>query len=192
MTETITATQPAPAPAPSRAPELFAHVADRDAAIAHFRGRLGFEADVSDVAAALAGADPDAGSDPDAGFNPGFVLVDTRSDASWAQGHVPGAVHLPGRRIAAEASSRIPAGMPVVVYCWGPGCNGATRAALAFAMLGHPVKEMLGGFEYWVREGFAYDTADGPAQLAPDPLTNVAEAGLGGGVVADGAISCAC
>jgi rhodanese-related sulfurtransferase len=180
MTETITATQPAPAP--SQAPALFAHVADRDAAISHFRGRLGFEADVSDVAAALAGADSDAG----------FVLVDTRSDASWAQGHVPGAVHLPGRRIAAEAASRIPAGAPVVVYCWGPGCNGATRAALEFALLGHPVKEMLGGFEYWVREGFAYDTPDGLAQSPADALTNVAPAGLAGGAVIDTGITCAC
>jgi rhodanese-related sulfurtransferase len=185
MTETNT-----PSPATSRAPELFAHVADRDTAIAHFRGRLGFETDVSDVSAALAGAR--SGADPDARSDAGFVLVDTRSDGSWAQGHVPGAVHLPGRRIAAEAGALIPAGMPVVVYCWGPGCNGATRAALEFALLGHPVKEMLGGFEYWVREGFAYDTADGPAQLAPDPLTNITEAGLGGGAVADGAISCAC
>ena len=159
MTETITATQPAPAP--SQAPALFAHVADRDAAISHFRGRLGFEADVSDVAAALAGADSDAG----------FVLVDTRSDASWAQGHVPGAVHLPGRNIAAEAASRIPAGVPVVVYCWGPGCNGATRAALEFALLGHPVKEMLGGFEYWAREGFPYETWEGAGRRAADPLT---------------------
>ena len=100
---------------------------------------------MSDVAAAL--AEPE----------PGFVLVDVRSDASWAQGHVPGAVHLPWRRIAAEASDRIAPGTPVVVYCWGPGCNGATNAALQFALLGHPVKEMLGGFEYWVREGFAYD-----------------------------------
>ena len=180
MTETITATQSAEAPAPASASSLFAHVADPDAAIAHFRGRLGFEADVSDVAAALADSDH------------GFVLVDTRSDASWAQGHVPGAVHLPGRRIATEAGALIPSGTPVVVYCWGPGCNGATRAALEFALLGHPVKEMLGGFEYWVREGFAYDTADGPAQLDADPLTNVAEAGLGGRVVVDGAISCAC
>ena len=69
---------------------------------------------------------------------------------------------------------------PIVVYCWGPGCNGATRAALEFARLGHPVKEMLGGFEYWVREGFAYDTADGLMQRPADALTNVAAAGLGG------------
>jgi rhodanese-related sulfurtransferase len=173
MTETITTPTIA-------APALFEHVAGRAAAIAHFRGRLGFESDVSDVAAALAASEP------------GFVLVDTRNDASWAQGHVPGAIHLPGRRIAAEAASRIPAGSPVVVYCWGPGCNGATRAALEFALLGHPVKEMLGGFEYWVREGFAYDTADGPAQLVADPLTNVAAAGPAGGPVATGEITCAC
>lgn len=159
---------------------LFRHVATQADAIAHFRGRLGFESDVSDVAAAL--ADPE----------PGFVLVDTRSDASWAQGHVPGAMHLPGRRIAAEAGERIPAGRPVIVYCWGPGCNGATRAALEFALLGHPVKEMLGGFEYWVREGFAYDTPDGLAQSPADALTNVAPAGLAGGGVIDTGITCAC
>ncbi|MGW9631376.1 rhodanese-like domain-containing protein [Agromyces sp. NPDC055520] len=185
MTETITAGPPAAAAAPAPAAALFAHVAGRDAAVAHFRGRLGFEADVSDVAAALAAAAH--GAEPGAGF----VLVDTRSEASWAQGHVPGAVHLPWRRIATDAATMIPRGTPVVVYCWGPGCNGATHAALEFALLGHPVKEMLGGFEYWVREGFAYDTADGPAQLAADPLTNVAEAGLGGVTVADG-VSCAC
>ena len=46
------------------------------------------------------------------------------------------------------------------MYCWGPGCNGATRAALEFARLGHPVKEMLGGFEYWVREGLPLEGAD--------------------------------
>ncbi|RXZ70916.1 rhodanese-like domain-containing protein [Agromyces albus] len=159
---------------------LFEHVASQSDAVAHFRGRLGFESDVSDVAAGLAEAEP------------GFVLVDARSDESWAQGHVPGAIHLPWRRIAAEASERIPSGTPVVVYCWGPACNGGTRAALEFALLGHPVKEMLGGFEYWAREGFAYDTADGPAQLAPDALTNVTPAGLAGGAVTDGAITCAC
>jgi len=168
---------------------LFAHVASSQEAIAHFRGRLGFESDVSDVAAALAEPEPD------------FVLVDTRNDASWAQGHVPGAIHLPWRRIAAEASDRIAPGTPVVVYCWGPGCNGATNAALQFALLGHPVKEMIGGFEYWVREGFAYDGPEGRAFRGGDALTNVTGAGLGGTAVPHGAaepatdgpaITCAC
>lgn len=59
----------------------------------------------------------------------------------------------------------------MVTYCWGPGCDGATRAALALAERGHPVKEMRGGFEYWVREGFAYETRQGTEHPAADPLT---------------------
>ena len=84
---------------------------------------------------------------------PGFVLVDTRSEAAWAAGRVPGAIHLPGRRIADLARERIAPGTPVVVYCWGPGCNGAQKAALELTRHGRRVKKMLGGFEYWVREG---------------------------------------
>lgn len=61
--------------------------------------------------------------------------------------------------------------VPVVTYCWGPACDGATRAALALAELGYRVKEMLGGFEYWVREGFEFETREGRERRAPDPLT---------------------
>ncbi|HEY1106500.1 MAG TPA: rhodanese-like domain-containing protein [Agromyces sp.] len=162
---------------------LFANVAASDAAIRHFEGRLAFETDISDVAAELAAG------------GAGFVLVDTRNDAAWAQGRVPGAVHLPGRRIAEEAPTVVPAGTPVVVYCWGPACNGATRAALAFARLGYPVKEMIGGFEYWVREGFAFATDEGLVQRAPDGLTNVSVDGLDGERVTPAeasGITCAC
>jgi rhodanese-related sulfurtransferase len=143
-------------------------------ALAHFARRLSFETDVSDVHAdrALIGS--------------AFVLVDSRSAESWAQGRIPGSIHLPTREIAGRAAdgslaALVPPGTPVITYCWGPGCNGATRAALEFARLGHPVKEMIGGFEYWVREGFAYDTAQGLREPATDPLT----------APADG-VSCAC
>ncbi|MFD0028804.1 rhodanese-like domain-containing protein [Streptomyces sp. NPDC055059] len=130
------------------------------AAAAHFGASLAFHADVSDVASALA-ADGD----------PGFVVIDTRSTASWDQGHVPGAVHLPTALIAEQAGQLLDRTVPVVTYCWGPGCNGATRAALALAELGFQVKEMLGGFEYWAREGFAYETWEGSARRDADPLT---------------------
>ncbi|MEV0533836.1 rhodanese-like domain-containing protein [Kitasatospora sp. NPDC050463] len=133
--------------------------ADPAVAAAHFLARLSFEADVSDVHADLA-----------AGV-PGVVVVDSRSEAAWAQGRIPGAVHIPTARIAELAPLLIDPSATVVTYCWGPGCNGATRAALAFARLGHPVKEMLGGFEYWAREGFAYDTDHGTEQRPVDDLT---------------------
>ena len=40
------------------------------------------------------------------------------------------------------------------------GCNAATNAAARLAALGRSVKEMLGGFEYWVREGHPVEGAD--------------------------------
>lgn len=126
----------------------------------HFRASLRFHADVSDVAAALAG-----------GGDPGIVVLDSRSTQSWDQGHIPGAVHLPTALIPEQAADLLDKSVPVVTYCWGPGCNGAARAALALAELGYQVKEMLGGFEYWVREGFAYETWQGPERREADSLT---------------------
>ncbi|WP_427886113.1 rhodanese-like domain-containing protein [Kribbella sp. GL6] len=131
-----------------------------EAAVAHFAGRLAYETDPADVAA-----------DIGAGVT-GWVLIDSRSRESWDQGHVPGAVHLPHREITERtAADVVPAGATVVTYCWGPGCNAATQAALAFARLGYPVKEMIGGFEYWVREGGPIETAAGVERRESDPLT---------------------
>ncbi len=127
-------------------------------AAAHFARRLAVETDVSDVHAAL-----ESGT-------PGFVLLDSRSAEAWAQGHVPGAVHLPGRDIATRAEE-LDRSVPVVTYCWGPGCDGATRAALALAQRGFRVREMIGGFEYWAREGLPVETDGGVYRAAPDPLT---------------------
>lgn len=128
-------------------------------AAAHFAARLTFEIDVSDVHAALHDGVP------------GLVVIDSRSSDSWAQGHIPGAVHLPTDRIPADAHDLVPLATLVITYCWGPACNGATRAALAFARLGYQVKEMIGGYEYWAREGFAVRTDSGTRYRPVDPLT---------------------
>ncbi|MFJ2031757.1 rhodanese-like domain-containing protein [Streptosporangium sp. NPDC087985] len=128
-------------------------------AVAHFAARLSFETDVSDVHADLETR------------TPGLVVVDSRNAQAWEQGRLPGAVHLPTAEIAARASGLIAPGTVVVTYCWGPGCNGATRAALEFATLGYRVKEMIGGYEYWVREGFPVETAAGRHARPADDLT---------------------
>lgn len=132
-------------------------------AAAYFAASLAFHTDVSDVAAALQAAE--------SGADPGFVLVDTRSTEAWDQGHVPGAVHLPTAQIPQLAGAFLDRAVPVVVHCWGPGCNGAVRAAALLAGLGYQVKDMLGGMEYWIREGFGYETSQGPARSGPDALT---------------------
>ncbi len=130
---------------------------DPAAAVAFFSARLAFQADVADVRAALPSG--------------GFVLVDSRSTAAWEQGRVPGAVHLPTAAVPTRAADLLPADRAVVTYCWGPGCDGATRAALALARLGYRVKEMIGGIEYWIREGFPVETATGLRESPADPLT---------------------
>lgn len=128
-------------------------------AVTFFETRLRFETDVSDVH-----ADLEAGTT-------GVVVIDTRHAAAWRQGRLPHAVHLPTREIAARAAETVPPGSAVVTYCWGPGCNGATRAALEFARLGYPVKEMIGGYEYWVREGFPVRDDEGVRSRPADELT---------------------
>ncbi|HEY4457352.1 MAG TPA: rhodanese-like domain-containing protein [Pseudonocardiaceae bacterium] len=134
-----------------------------------FAARLACQTDVSDVHAALESGDP------------GFVLIDSRGSEGWHQAHIPGALHLPTGDIPAEAPRLLDPAVPVVTYCWGPGCNGATKAALALAELGYRVKEMLGGIEYWQREGFPVDTPAGSVRATPDPFT-----------APIGAINCAC
>jgi len=113
-------------------------------ALEHFARRLEVETDVTDVAVALQAGEAD------------FVLLDARSRDSYDAGHLPGAVHLP--ELSAETVGALPDGL-VVAYCWGPSCNGACKAALRLAQLGRPVKEMLGGFEYWARDGHPVETS---------------------------------
>jgi rhodanese-related sulfurtransferase len=125
-----------------------------------FAAKLTYETDPADLA-----EDRAAGRAP--------LVVDVRSHAAWQQGRIPGAVHVPGAELADRAADVLPdRDADVVVYCWGPGCNGSTRAALTLARLGYTrVRELIGGFEYWAREGFATATDDGRSRREPDPLT---------------------
>jgi rhodanese-related sulfurtransferase len=112
-------------------------------AAAHFARRLSLETDCADVEAALrTGA-------------PGFVLLDVRGPGAYGRGHVPGSLNLPHREITPARLAEWPAATLFVVYCAGPHCNGADRAALRLAQLGRPVKLMLGGMTGWADEGFA-------------------------------------
>lgn len=129
-------------------------------AAAFFAAKLEYETDAADLAAARSvGAGP--------------LLIDVRSAAAWRQGRIPGAVHVPRAELADRCAEVVPdRDAEVVVYCWGPGCNSSTKAALALASLGYTrVKELIGGFEYWSREGFAVVDDGGRTRRAPDPLT---------------------
>ena len=114
----------------------------------YFEQRLAHETDAADVAAEL-------GTDA-------YTLVDARSRAAYDATHLPGAIHV---------QDELPDG-PLVVYCWGPGCNGATKACARLAAEGREVKEMLGGIEYWLREGHPV-TGTRADRRAPDGLVGL-------------------
>jgi rhodanese-related sulfurtransferase len=128
MPSHVTATPPAP---PSEASD-------------HFERKLAFETDCWDVRESLKDPSPD------------FVLLDVRGAAAYAKAHVPGAISLPHREITAERMMAWPHSTLFVVYCAGPHCNGADKAALKLAHLGRPAKVMLGGMTGWADEGFPF------------------------------------
>lgn len=136
-------------------------------ALTYFTTKLALETDASDVYAAQK-----AGDD--------FVLVDVRGDEAWAQGRIRGAIHMPYREIAERASREIPAGTPVVVYCWSPGCNAGAKGAVEFAKLGYAVREMIGGYEYWIREGQPTENDEGDIPRVFDAQVMVVRARVAG------------
>jgi rhodanese-related sulfurtransferase len=114
-------------------------------ALAHFEARLAFETDCADVWYATRHGQKD------------FVLLDVRTPALYAAGHVPGAVNIPTRQIVEQRLAEYPSDTLFVVYCAGPHCNGANKAAVKLARLGRPVKEMIGGLCGWIDEGLGLE-----------------------------------
>jgi len=117
--------------------------ASPEVAIQHFESELMFETDCWDTHEAMRDLDP------------GFVLLDVRSPARFANGHVPGAINLPQGKIVVSVMSSYPRDTLFVTYCAGPHCNGAARAAAKLARLGFAVKIMAGGITGWIDERFS-------------------------------------
>lgn len=120
--------------------------APSDDALAHFEARLTYETDCWDTHDALSKGATD------------FVILDVRSPSMFEEGHVPGAINLPHGKIIARRMADWPEDTLFVVYCAGPHCNGANKAAVRLARLGRPVKEMIGGVTGWLDEGFSLAT----------------------------------
>ena len=113
----------------------------------HFEDMLTFETDCWDVQESLKSPEPD------------FVLIDVRGPTLFKKGHVPGAVNIPHGKITATHLAKYTKDKILVVYCAGPHCNGANKAAVRLARLGFPVKMMIGGITGWLDEGFALTDA---------------------------------
>lgn len=83
------------------------------------------------------------------------ILIDARAASAFAAEHIPGAINIPHRTMTTETTAHLDRDALVVTYCDGIGCNASTKGALAMARLGFKVKELLGGLDWWKRDGYA-------------------------------------
>jgi rhodanese-related sulfurtransferase len=82
-----------------------------------------------------------------------FLLVDVREDNEWAQGHVPGAVHLGKGIIERDIEARVPdTAAKVILYCGG-GFRSALVADNLQKMGYTNVESMDGGWRGWLEAG---------------------------------------
>ncbi len=78
-----------------------------------------------------------------------YILLDVRATEAFEKSHAITAINIPNNEISRESFAKYKKDTLFVVYCWGPGCNGASKAAFKISALGYGVKEMLGGIHYW-------------------------------------------
>ena len=119
----------------------------------HYTRKLAFETDSWDLYAALSRNEP-------------VVVVDGRSAEAYAGEHIPGAVSLPHREISAASTKHLDRRKLYVCYCDGIGCNASTKTALKLLKLGFQVRELIGGMDWWKRDGYA--TAGETAQVGAE------------------------
>ncbi|MER6597615.1 rhodanese-like domain-containing protein [Streptomyces parvus] len=122
-----------------------------ESSAAYFLAKLSSECDPSDVEHDISHKVP------------GVAVIDTRSAASYQEAHIPGALNLPHRDLSAEHVAGLDRDITYVTYGFGPDCNAGTKGAAKLAVLGFRVKEMIGGFEYWKRDGFPVESGSSDA-----------------------------
>jgi rhodanese-related sulfurtransferase len=114
-------------------------------AVDHYRDKLAFETDAWDLHEMLR-------------TRTDVVVIDARSEAAFAQEHLPHAVSFPHRKMNQESTMHLDRRKLYVTYCDGVGCNASTKSALNLAELGFQVKELIGGIDWWKRDGYSVES----------------------------------
>ncbi len=115
--------------------------------IRHYADKLSFEIDSWDLYEGLKNTK-------------NIIVVDARSPDAYATEHIPGAINIPHRSMSAENTAHLDRAVQYICYCDGIGCNASTKGALNLARLGFKVKELLGGLDWWRRDGYATEGTD--------------------------------
>ena len=116
-----------------------------------YQRKLAYEMDSADVYEALQ-------------KDEAIVVIDGRSSGAYAEEHIPGAVSLPHREISFNSTEMLDKSKLYVCYCDGIGCNASTKTALKLLTLGFQVRELIGGMDWWKRDGYATHGSEGQGE----------------------------
>lgn len=116
--------------------------------LAYYQQKLAFEMDPADLWLALKAEE-------------NIVVVDGRNRAAFEREHIPGALSLPHRALCIDTTQQLDSSKVYICYCDGIGCNASTQTALKLLTLGFQVKELIGGLDWWKRDGYATEGHQG-------------------------------
>ena len=84
-----------------------------------------------------------------------LIVIDARKLNAFQTEHIPTSINLPHKEMNPSSTNELSKEATYVIYCDGIGCNASTKGALNMAKLGFKVKELLGGLDWWKRDGYA-------------------------------------
>lgn len=85
--------------------------------------------------------------------NEKVIVIDTRVNEAYNHEHIPSAINIPHRTIDEKTTQALDKEYMYVCYCDGIGCNASTKGTLNMTKLGFKTKELLGGLDWWKRDG---------------------------------------
>ena len=109
--------------------------------IEFYEAKLTYETDSWDVFDALGKGDD-------------IIVIDARSNEAYNREHIPNAINIPHKTMNEETTKNLDRDKLYVSYCDGIGCNASTKGALNMSKLGFNTKELLGGLDWWKRDGY--------------------------------------
>lgn len=102
-------------------------------------------------------------------FDAGATFVDARSDAEWASGHIPLAVHLSGEMFSAtdgratDVLRQLDPGAATVIYCGGGDCHASEQVYIYLQQAGFSQLHILtDGVPGWTAAGLPWEKAGTP------------------------------
>lgn len=87
--------------------------------------------------------------------NEKVIVIDARANEAYNNEHIPSAINIPHRTMDKDTTKSLDKEYLYVCYCDGIGCNASTKGALNMTKLGFKTKELLGGLNWWKRDGHA-------------------------------------